>query len=75
MSLLLEAVHDWALPLDQRKGSISFLNLTKTFDSVLHYHLLLRLDILGIGGLLLDCFSVFLTSRHQRVLVNGQESK
>ena len=75
VSLLSEAVHDWALALEQRKSVHSlFLDLAKAFDSVPHYHLLLRLDLLGIRGRLLDWFRVFLTCRRQRVLVNGQKS-
>ena len=75
MSLLSESVHDWALALEQRKSVHSlFLDLAKAFDSVPHYHLLLRLDLLGIRGRLLDWFRVFLTCRCQRVLVNGQKS-
>ena len=72
---LLRAVHDWALALEQRKSvHCLFLDLAKAFDSVPHYHLLLRLDLLGIRGGLLDWFRVFLTCRRQRVLVNGQKS-
>ena len=75
VSLLSEAVHDWALALEQRKSVHSlFLDLAKAFDSVPHYHLLLRLDLLGIRGRLLDWFRVLLTCRRQRVLVNGQKS-
>ena len=51
VSLLSEAVHDWALALEQRKSvHSSFLDLAKAFDSVPHHHLLLRLDLLGIRG-------------------------
>ena len=51
VSLLSEDVQDWALALEQRKSVHSlFLDLAKAFDSVPHYHLLLRLDLLGIRG-------------------------
>ena len=40
-----------------------FLDLAKAFDSVSHYHLLLRLDLLGIRGDLLNWFRAFLTCR------------
>ena len=53
---------------------ILFLDLAKAFDSVPHYHLLLRLDLLGIRGELLDWFQAFLTCRKQRVIINGQKS-
>ena len=63
VSLLSEAVHDWAFALEQRKTVHSlFLDLAKAFDSVPHYHLLLRLDLLGICGDLLNWFQAFLTS-------------
>ena len=39
-----------------------------------HYHLLLRLDLLGIRGGLLNWFRAFLTCRRQRVVINGQTS-
>ena len=44
VSLLSEAVHDWTFALEQRNSVHSlFLDLAKAFDSVPHYHLLLRL--------------------------------
>ena len=47
--------HDYALAPEQRNSVHSlFLDLVKAFDSVPHYHLLLRLDLLGIRGELLD---------------------
>ena len=64
-----------AFALEQRKIVHSlFLDLAKVFDSVSHYHLLLRLDLLGIRGDLLNWFQAFRTSRRQRVVVNGQRS-
>ena len=55
VGLLSEAVHDWALALEHRSSVHSlFLDLAKAFDSVPHYHLLLRLDLLGIHGDLLN---------------------
>ena len=75
VGLLSEAVHDWAFALEQRKSVHSlFLDLAKAFDSVPHYHLLLRLDLLGIRGDLLNWFQAFLTCRRQRVVINGQTS-
>ena len=75
VGLLSEAVYDWALALEQRKSVHSLLlDLAKAFDSVPHYHLLLRLDLLGIRGDLLNWFRAFLTCRRQRVVINGQTS-
>ena len=50
------------------------MDLTKAFDSVPHHHLLLRLDLVGIRGDLLNWFRAFLTCRRQRVVINGQTS-
>ena len=75
VNLLSEAVHDWAFALEQRNSIHSlFLDLAKAFDSVPHYHLLLRLDLLGIRGELLNWFRAFLICRKQRVIINGQTS-
>ena len=55
MGLLSEAEHDWTFALEHRSSVHSlFLDLAKAFDSVPHYHLLLRLDLLGIHGDLLN---------------------
>ena len=63
VGLLSETVHDWAFALEQRKIIHSlFLYLAKAFNSVPHYHLLLRLDLLGTRGDLLNFFQAFLTS-------------
>ena len=52
MSLLSGAVHDWAFALEQRNSVHSlFLDLAKAFDSVPHYRLLLRLDLLQLPKL------------------------
>ena len=53
---------------------ILFLDLAKAFDSVRHYHLLLRLDLLGIRRELLDWFRAFLTCHKQTVIISGQTS-
>ena len=61
VGLLLEAVHDYR-PLLLSKGKVFtlfFLDLAKTFDSVPHYRLLLRLDLLGIRRDLLNYFELF----------------
>ena len=60
MGLLSEAAHDWALALEQRNSVHSlFLDLAKAFDSVPHYHLLLRLDLLDIRGEFWTGFKLF----------------
>ena len=75
VSLLLQAVHDWAGSLDRRNSThCLFLDLTKAFDSVSHSRLLLKLEALGITGDLLIWLRGFLTPRCQRVVINGQFS-
>lgn len=51
-----------------------FLDLSKAFDSVPHERLLLKLQFYGVGGALLDWLRCFLTTRRQRVVLNGSFS-
>ena len=73
--LLLEAVNDWTQTLEQR-GTCHclFLDFAKAFDSVPHQRLLLKLERIGITGDLLLWINHFLTTRFQRVVVNGKAS-
>ena len=72
VSLLLSAVHDWSLCLELRSSvHCVLLNFAKAFDSMAHEHLLLKLQLLGIDGKLLQWIRSFLTHRWQRVVVNG----
>ena len=76
LHLLLEAVNDWAEILDHR-GSCHclLLDFAKAFDSVPHNRLLLKLESIGIyHGNLLQWIAHFLSSRFQRVVINGQFS-
>ena len=74
--LLIEAVNDWAEILECR-GSCHclLLDFAKAFDSVPHQRLLLKLASIGITGHLLQWIDHFLTSRSQRVVINGKFSK
>ena len=71
-SLLLSAVNDWAFNLNA-KLSIHCVSLdfAKAFDSVPHQRLLLKLKAYGINGSMLKWFSSFVTTRRQRVVING----
>ena len=74
--LLLEAVHDWAKALECRDSCHCLcLDFAKAFDSVPHRRLLLKLRTLGINGQLLAWIDCFLTTRSQRVVINGQYSR
>ena len=66
VSLLLEAVNDWAVSLENRNSThCVFLDLAKAFDSVSHPRLLLKLEALGISGDILNWLRDFLTGRRQ----------
>ena len=72
VSLLLQAVHDWAGSLDRRNSThCLFLDLAKAFDYVSHPCLLLKLEALGIPDNILSWLREFLTVRRQRVVING----
>ena len=71
-SLLLSAVHDWASNLNNRLTThCIFIDFAKAFDSVPHQRLLMKLKAYGIDGSMLKWFSSFLTTRQQRVVING----
>ena len=75
VSLLLQAVHDWAGSLECRNSThCLFLDLAKAFDSVSHSRLLLKLEALGITDNILMWLKCFLTARCQRVVINGEFS-
>ena len=72
---LLQLVHEWLQALD-KLGSIDavFLDFAKAFDKVSHAHLLYKLECNGIKGQILTWLRDFLTSRKQRVVIEGQAS-
>ena len=72
---LLQLVHEWLRILEER-GSVDaiFLDFAKAFDKVSHPHLLLKLQHHGINGQLLDWITDFLTTRRQRVIIDGHSS-
>ena len=75
VSLLVDAVDDWSLCLEQR-GTVHclLLDFAKAFDSVPHERLLLKLSSLGIHGDILKWLRFFLTQRKQHVVINGAYS-
>ena len=71
-ALLVMAINDWAEALNKRLSThCVFIDFAKAFDSVPHERLLLKLQAYGICGSLLKWFRSFLTTRKQRVVVNG----
>ena len=74
--LLLETVNDWAKVLQCRDSChCLLLDYAKAFDSVPHQRLLLKLQSLGVHDQLLKWICSFLTTRSQRVVINGQFSE
>ena len=67
--------HILVLDLD-KLGSVDavFLDFAKAFDKVSHAHLLYKLECYGIKGQILNWLRDFLTSRKQRVVIEGQAS-
>jgi hypothetical protein len=50
------------------------LDFSKAFDTVSHQRLLQKMHHYGIKGNILKCVSGWLTQRHQKVCVDGEES-
>ena len=72
---LLEVYHKFCKAVDQGKEvRVVFLDISKAFDKVWHKGLLYKLQRCGIGGVLLDWFSSYLSDRQQRVVINGENS-
>ena len=51
-----------------------FLDISKAFDKVWHEGLIYKVKSMGVSGQLLNLLENYLTNRHQRVLLNGQNS-
>ncbi len=72
---LIEVYHKFCKAVDDGKEvRVIFLDIAKAFDKVWHRGLLHKLHKAGIDGKLLDWFSSYLSSRRQKVVVNGQSS-
>ena len=65
-------VHDIQSALDKGKEiDAVFLDFTKSFDTVHHQRLLLKLKSFGINNGIISWISSFLSGRQQRVVVDG----
>ena len=64
-------VFDCNPPLEVRSV---FLDIYKAFDKVWHEGLIYKIKSVGVSGQLLNLLENYLTNRHQRVLLNGQNS-
>ena len=71
----LHFFHEWLSILEERGSVVAiFLDFAKAFDKVSHPHMLLKLQHYGIKGQLLKWISDFLTTRRQRVVIDGHSS-
>jgi len=68
-SLLLSAINDWESNLNNRLTTHCIF--AKAFDSAPHQHLLMKLKAYGVDGSMLKWFLSFLSTRQQRVVING----
>ena len=59
---------------DGKIGCGIFVDLQKTFDTVDHQILLVKLNHYGIRGVSNDWFKSYLSNRRQYVFINGYES-
>ena len=75
VTALLSTTHEWFLDLEAGKEVCSvFFDLRKAFDSVPHRELVEKLRKLCIDPSLLIWIKNYLTGRHQKVVVGGEES-
>ncbi|XP_072022797.1 uncharacterized protein [Amphiura filiformis] len=74
-SQLLITIEDLAHNLDQKhQTDLQILDFQKAFDVVPHQRLLQKLDFYGVRGSLLTWINKWLTTRTQRVVVDGETS-
>ena len=72
---LVVSHHQWSKALDEgRQVDVIFLDFAKAFDLVAHDVLLQKLCNFGISGALLNWCQDYLTSRQQRVVIDGVNS-
>ena len=75
VTALLSTTHEWFLDLEAGKEVCSvFFDLRKAFDSVPHRELVEKIRKLCIDPSLLIWIKNYLTGRHHKVVVGGEES-
>ena len=68
-------IDDHAKILDAKSQvDLVILDFSKAFDTVPHQRLLCKLKNIGINNSLLEWIKIFLTTRHQKVLLDGETS-
>ena len=72
---LVVTVEELARSLDNKtQTDMLILDFSKAFDTVAHQRLLLKLEHYGIRGQLLEWIRSWLTTRRQKVVVDGERS-
>ena len=72
---LVDVYNTFCKALDEGKEVRSvFCDISKAFDRVWHRGLLLKLNQIGISGVLLSWFTDYLNNRTQCVVISGQVS-
>ena len=72
---LLEFVKFVTHKIDEGKPvDVVYLDFQKAFDKVPHERLLIKLEALGVKGMVLNWVREWLKDRIQRVVINGEES-
>ena len=73
---LLEVLEHWTAAIDENQQVDSiYFDFAKAFDKVPHQRLLTKIKSYGINGRLLSWIESFLSSREQRVVINGCKSE
>ena len=73
---LILGSHDWVSAVDAgHQVDIAIFDFSKAFDTVPHERLKAKLHTYGIRGKLLRWITTFLTTRKQRVIINGTNSR
>ena len=75
VAALIATTHDWLTQLEVGRdiGSI-FFDLKKAFDTVPHKALLDKLQQLNVSPFILRWVRSYLTARHQKVVIGGEDS-
>ena len=72
---LLTVLDEWTSALEDGDNlDALYMDFAKTFDTVPHQRLLVKLKCYGIGGTVLQWIDAFLSGRRHRVVVNGSKS-
>ena len=73
---LIITVEEISRYLDNKQPvDMLILDFSKAFDTVLHTRLLRKLDYCGVRGNIHGWLESWLTTREQKVLVDGEKSK